>query len=87
MNDLPERGSSPLISVGDVVRVYNEDDWFYEGRVVEVGQEVIVNFGAWSDAFAPSDMHETWPMMRRILVVKSQGRCVSGVQKSVDEEG
>lgn len=46
------------LSKGMLVRLYEEDDWFWQGRIVELDEEdhVVVDFGDWVQRYPPGSI-------------------------------
>lgn len=63
---------SVVVSSGDRVRLYEEDDWFYEGMVVDQNSEgVLVDFDDWIERFPLGGFHTAYIHFERILLPTS----------------
>lgn len=70
---------------GDVVRLYDQDDWFREGEVIEVDSEfVLVDFADWLHKFPLRSIRELYLFYQRVLVATEAGVIVKrfGAQKA-----
>lgn len=75
-----------LISVGDEVRIYGDDDWFNTGRVSEIDDEadtVDVDFADWIQRYPRAALREAWPLYERVLIPWETGETVEDYRDPV----
>lgn len=62
------------MNIGEKVRIYVEDDWFDEGRIIELEQDhVIVDFLDWKQKFNHSELQKNYIHFSKIWVAISKG--------------
>jgi len=62
------------VEVGQRVRHYGEDDWFYEGTVIELdGDRVRVDYDDYIQEYPSSAFGECWEFFERIIVCTCEG--------------
>ena len=60
--------------IGEQVRIYAEDDWFDEGRIVEISQDcVIVDFLDWKQKYKRAELRKNYIHFIKIWVAISEG--------------
>lgn len=64
--------------VGDEVRLYQEDDWFFEGRISKIeGRTIEVDFDDWVSEYSVSDVRTKCVYYKDFLTVGSdRGRII-----------
>lgn len=66
------------VSAGDRVRLYEEDDWFYEGMVLSLNEQfIIVDFDDWIERFPLGSLRAAYIHFQRILIpISGRGEIV-----------
>lgn len=71
------------MTIGRIVRQYDDGDWFFEGKVVKldpVEETADVDFGDWVQRYFQRDLRDCWPedgSYVQVLIPFSEGIIVA----------
>lgn len=72
------------VSAGDRVRLYEEDEWFYEGMVIDQNDDgILVDFDDWIERFPPASLRVAYIHFQRVFLPAGRGEIVEDFRSRV----